>query len=85
MKTTYNYDVNAVKNDKTSAVGLSVCHLLYNIINMFFATFLVAHIYTLTTDIFAYVLNVGIYQLSMYVCMFVFIFYFHLLWIKQIE
>ena len=72
----YTYDIKTSKKDNGSMVGLSICHLMYNIINLFFSTFLIAHIYTLTTDLYSYVLNVGIYQLSSYACMFVSYFLF---------
>lgn len=65
----FSYDITTSKHDKRSTVGLSVCHLLYSVINLFISTFLIAHIYTLTSDLYSYALNVGIYQLSTYVTM----------------
>ncbi len=62
----FSYDIKTSQADKRSTVCLSVCHLLYAIINLFVSTFLIAHIYSLTTDLFSYALNVGIYQLSTY-------------------
>lgn len=67
----YTYDINTSKIDKKSTIGLSICHLLSVIINLFTTTFLIAHIYSLTTNLFQYAINVGIFQLSTYVCMFV--------------
>lgn len=72
----YSYNIETSKKDMGSTIGLSVCHLLFNIINLFLSTFLIAHIYTLTTDLFSYVLNVGIYQLSTYVFMLISYFLF---------
>ena len=62
----FTYDIKTSQEDKRSTVCLSVCHLLYAIINMFVSTFLIAHIYSLTDNLFSYALNVGIYQLSTY-------------------
>lgn len=62
----YTYDINTSKNDKRSTICLSACHSLYAIINLFVTTFLIAHMYSLTTDLFSYALKVGIYQLSTY-------------------
>ena len=72
----YSYDIATSQKDKRSMVGLSVCHLMYTIINLFISTFLIAHIYSLTTDLFSYVLNVGIYQLSTYATMLIAYFLF---------
>ena len=72
----YTYDITTSKKDKRSMVGLSVCHLLYTVINLFISTFLIAHIYSLTTDLFSYVLNVGIYQFSSYLAMLISYFLF---------
>lgn len=63
----YTYDINTSKNDKRSTICLSVCHSMYSIINLFITTFLIAHIYSLTTDLFSYAITVGIYQLSSHV------------------
>lgn len=70
-KTAYTYDITTSKKDNRATVCLSVCHLIYAVINMFLSTFLVAHIYSLTTDIFSYAVNVGIYQISTYAVMLV--------------
>lgn len=63
----FTYDVNAVHKDKHSSWCLLICHMLITIINMFISTFFVAHIYTLSGDIFEYVKNVGIYYLIAYI------------------
>ena len=72
----YSYNIETSKHDKKSTVGLSICHLMFSVINLFLSTFLIAHIYTLTNDLYSYVFNVGIYQLSAYICMFVSYFLF---------
>ena len=65
----YTYDIKTSKNDKRSTICLSVCHLMYAIINLFISTFLIAHMYSLTTDLFSYALTVGLFQLSTYITM----------------
>ena len=72
----YSYNIETSKHDKKSTIGLSVCHLMFSVINLFLSTFLIAHIYTLTDNLYSYVFNVGIYQLSAYVCMFISYFIF---------
>ncbi len=72
----YSYNIETSKCDKKSTIGLSVCHLMFSVINLFLSTFLIAHIYTLTSDLFSYVLNVGIYQLASYFCMLISYFLF---------
>ena len=62
----YTYDIKTSQKDNRSTVCLSVCHLMFLIINLFLSTFLIAHIYSLTSNLYSYVLNVGIYQLSSY-------------------
>ena len=75
----YTYDIKTSQKDNRSTISLSVCHLMYSIINLFLTTFLIAHIYTLTSDLYSYALNVGIYQLSCYGCMLVSYFLFSFL------
>jgi len=65
------YDIKTSKKDNKSSVCLVVCHLLFNVINLFVSTFLIAHIYTLTSDIFSYVIKVAIFQISAYLVMLV--------------
>lgn len=72
----YTYDINTSKKDKCSTICLSSCHLLFSIINLFLSTFLIAHIYTLTSDIYSYIFNVGLFQLTNYACMLVSYFLF---------
>lgn len=72
MKMTYQYDVNAVKNDKTSSIGLSLSHCLHSIIDIFVSSFLIAYIYTLTNGMYDYIFKVAVYQISLYVGLLVF-------------
>ncbi|MFQ6752023.1 MAG: MFS transporter [Clostridia bacterium] len=72
----YTYDINTSKKDKCSTICLSSCHLLFSIINLFLSTFLIAHIYTLTSDIYSYIFNVGLFQLTKYAFMLVSYFLF---------
>lgn len=67
----FTYDITKSVKDKKSTIGLTICHLIYTIVNIFITTFLIAHIYTLTTDLYSYAMNVAIYQLAIYVTMFV--------------
>lgn len=75
----YTYDIETSKKDNLSTNCLTTCHILFNIINLFLSTFLVAHIYSLTTDIYEYILNVGLYQLSTYGTMLIAYFIFSFL------
>lgn len=67
----YTYNINTSKADKKSTIALTLCHLIYTIVNIFITTFLIAHIYSLTSNLYQYAMNVAIYQLSSYVCMFI--------------
>lgn len=72
----YTYDIQTSQKDNRSTISLSVCHLMYSVINLFLSTFLIAHIYSLTTNLYSYAINVGIYQLSTYGFMFISYFLF---------
>ena len=65
----YTYDINTSKQDKRSSVCLFSCHTLYNIIVLFVSTFLVAHVYSLSDNVFDYIKNVAIYEMSQYLFM----------------
>lgn len=67
----YTYDIATSKKDKKSTFGLTICHLIHKLNDIFLSIFLVAHIYSLTNDLYSYAFNVGIYYLSDYVCMFI--------------
>lgn len=62
----YTYDVNSAKKDKSSGVCLFACGKISKIINLFLSTFLVAHIYSFSGDIYQYIFNVGIYEITTY-------------------
>lgn len=72
----YTYDIKTSKNDKKSTICLSVCHLISEISNLFLTTFLIAHIYSLTSNVFEYAKNVALYQFFTYLTMFVTYFIF---------
>ena len=72
----YSYNMETSKKDNRSTISLSACHLMFNIINLFISTFLVAHIYSLTDNLYSYAFNVGVFQLSTYACMLVSYFLF---------
>lgn len=78
----YSYNITTSKNDKQSTLSISACHLIFGVINLFLSTFLIAHIYSLTNNIFSYAINVGIYQLSCYICMAIAYFLFSL-WVDR--
>lgn len=72
----YEYNIQTSKKDSVSTVSLMSCHTMYSIINIFVSTFLVAHIYSFTSDTFSYIQNVAIFQLCTYGMMFVAYFLF---------
>ncbi len=78
----YIYDITKSTNDTRSTNCLTACHMLFSVINLFLSTFLVAHIYSLTTDLYQYILNVGIYQLTCYGTMFV-AYYIFSFWVDK--
>ena len=55
-----------------SQSGLLICHLLCLIINLFITTFLVAHIYSFNGDTYAYLFNVGLYNMFHYLALLIF-------------
>ncbi len=78
----YTYNISTSKEDKKSTICLSTCHILFSIINLFVSTFLVAHIYSQTANIFDYAVNVGIYNLTTYAVMMLAYFLFSL-WVDK--
>lgn len=62
----FSYNINNGKKDNTSSNCLFACHTLGAVITTFVSTFLVAYIYQFSTNTFDYILNVGIYQISVY-------------------
>jgi len=58
----FTYDIITAKSDKKSAIGIYICHIIDNLIELFLSTFLIAHIYSYSTDIYDYLLKVSIYE-----------------------
>lgn len=65
----YKYDVKTSIKDNKSMVNLTICHILFAIINLFTSTFLVAHIYSLTGEIYQYIRHVALFEMSAYIFM----------------
>ena len=66
---TYTYDINTSKKDTRSTICLSTCHSIHSIVKLFLSTFLVAHIHSLTDNIYDYAIKVGLYQIVTYAVM----------------
>lgn len=65
----YTYDIKTSKEDVASKNCLFWVHMLSNIVNLFVSTFLVAHIYSFNGNTYAYLFNVGIYNIFNYLIM----------------
>jgi len=65
----FTYDIATSKKDNTSTVCLTISHLLFSVVNLFLSTFLIAHIYSLTDNLFDYAINVGLYNVADYIFM----------------
>lgn len=65
----YTYDIATSKKDNRSTTCLTISHLLFSVINLFLSTFLIAHIYSLTDNLYEYAFNVGLYEVSSYLVM----------------
>ena len=77
----YRYDINHSIQDNASKNSLFCCHSITSIINIFISTFLIAHIYFFSGDIYDYIYKVCIYNLAHYLTMA--ISYFVLAWIVE--
>ncbi len=77
----FSYDINNTNKDKSSSACLVITHSISQIINLFITTFLVAYIYSLSSDVLGYIYNVGIYYLSY--CVTMAIVYFLLVFIVE--
>ena len=66
----FEYDIKKSQTDLVSTRSLFWCQILHKIINIFTNTFLSAYLYKLSTDMFDYITNVGIYNLSIYITYF---------------
>ena len=62
----FTYDIAAKNKDKHSSKCIMVCHLFESVIGIFASTFFVAHIFSLSADVFDYIKNAGIYYLVTY-------------------
>ena len=62
----FSYDINHTGTDKKSGHCLMATNTLTTIINLFVTTFLVAHIYSFNGDTYAYLFNVGVYNIALY-------------------
>jgi len=78
----FTYDIATSKKDNKSSTCLMISHLLFNAINLFLSTFLIAHIYSLTDNLFEYAINVGIYELASYITMLV-AYYLFSFWVDK--
>jgi len=64
------YDNNSGVNDKVSRNCLFACHSIFHVISIFVSTFLIAHIYSFSGNIYDYIFKVCIFNVSTYVTMF---------------
>ena len=62
----FNYNQVKTHRQKTAHKYLLTTHSLNSIVNLFVTTFLVAHIYTFSTDLYNYLFNVSIYSIAYY-------------------
>ena len=67
----YIYDVNTAKSDKNARFGIYFCHMINNILELFLSTFLIAHIYSFSSDLYDYIFKVSIYEVVTYSVMLV--------------
>jgi len=65
----FTYDIITAKSDKKAAIGIYICHIIDNLIELFLSTFLIAHIHAYSTDIFDYLIKVSIYELVGWITM----------------
>lgn len=66
----FEYDIRKTQADLVSTRSLFWCQILHKIIIIFTNTFLSAYLYKLSTDMFDYITNVGIYNIAIYVSYF---------------
>ena len=74
MEKEFVYDQNAGIADNRSKNCLFMCYSITQIIALFASTFLIAHIYSFSGDIYSYIFNVCVYNLVVYGTMAVFYF-----------
>ncbi|MDE6583741.1 MAG: MFS transporter [Clostridia bacterium] len=63
----YQYNINTSKKDTRSSVCLFIDHKLAAIVKLFLSTFLVGYIFSFSGDIYQYIFNVGIYEITTYI------------------
>ena len=68
---TYTYDLEKSHHDKNASIGLYICNTINTINELFLSTFLVAYMYTFSTDIFDYIFKVTYFEIVTYVMMFI--------------
>ena len=70
----FTYDIITAKSDKKASMGIYICHIIDNLIEIFLSTFLIAHIYNYSIDIYDYLFKVSIYEgINWIVMLFVYI------------
>ncbi len=62
----FNYNSNHPNEKKSAYKYLMTTHSLNSIVNLFVTTFLVAHIYTFSTNLYDYLFKVSIYSIAYY-------------------
>lgn len=62
----FQYDIKTSKKDVRSSLCLFFEHKLTAVVNLFLSTFLVGFIFSFSGDIYQYIYNVGIYEISTY-------------------
>ena len=68
---TYTYDLKNSHHDNKASIGLYICNTINTINELFLSTFLIAYIYSFSTDIFDYIFKVTYYEIVTYVVMFI--------------
>lgn len=67
----YTYDLEQSHHDKKASIGLYVCNTINTINELFLSTFLIAYIYSFSTDVFDYVFKAAYYEMVTYFIMFI--------------
>lgn len=61
------YDIDNKNKDTLSSKFLFICHFLGTVGSVFISTFFIAHIYTISSDTYNYIFNVGLYYAITYI------------------
>lgn len=67
----YTYDLEHSHHDKRASIGLHICHTINTINELFLSTFLIAYIYSFSTDIFDYIFKATYYEIVTYLVFFI--------------